>query len=639
MSVLDEGFRGGSGGSRNRPHGNLTFLRVSVFALFGILGVRLFAMQIVDGEDYARRSRENHIFEQNILPTRGLIVDRNGESLVQNVGVYKATLVPELLPEKPEDRRAIYQKLEEILKVPAAEIQAQVKDNEDKGQAYLEMTVKDRLTNEEALMLDEATTDMPGVKLNVTPGRQYVDDDALAHVLGYIGPQFKENRDVYRAQGYAVNEPVGVAGLEKQYEKDLRGTAGYSASEQDAQGHLISALQTKDPVPGNTLQLSIDKGLQDYVYDLLTSSMDDGTWHARTAAAVVMNPKTGQVYSIVSVPGFNPNLFTDPSLKSTYDQLNNDDVHTPMLNHALSPAAPGSTFKLVTATAALSEGNIVPSTGWNVTSTVLEIKGENGQIYPLYDWRAHGYVNLYSAIAWSSNIYFYMASCGLYGYGPKGLGNGDSALGAVILGQYARRLGFGGPSGIDLDGEFDGVIPDPAWKAKVHSGPGFNPEDREWYYSDTCFMGIGQGDVLATPIQVARMTAAVANGGKLVTPHVVSSVLSPDGKTVRTIQPEIKDTGLNPSYLADIREGMHESVTQGAGARAFQPGIDIAGKTGTAEFKEKGVTLQHAWFTGFAPFDDPEVVVTVYFDLGVGGDKAAPAAGKILDYFMKNVKQ
>lgn len=171
MSVLDDGFRGGSGGSRNRPHGNLTFLRVSVLVLFGILGARLFTMQIVDGEDYARRSRENHIFEQNILPTRGLIVDRNGESLVQNVGVYKATLIPELLPDSSADRRAIYQKLEEILKVPAVEIQARVKDEEDKGQAYLEMTIKDRLTNEEALMLDEATTDMPGVKLNVTPGQ------------------------------------------------------------------------------------------------------------------------------------------------------------------------------------------------------------------------------------------------------------------------------------------------------------------------------------------------------------------------------------------------------------------------------------------------------------------------------------
>jgi penicillin-binding protein 2 len=249
-------------------------------------------------------------------------------------------------------------------------------------------------------------------------------------------------------------------------------------------------------------------------------------------------------------------------------------------------------------------------------------------------------VNLYSAISWSSNIYFYQASCGILGEN-KGLGK-DAESSAVILGYYARALGFGSPTGIDIGGEADGgIVPDPAWKARVHASD--NPEDRDWYYADTCFMGIGQGDVLATPLQVARMTAAVANGGRLLTPHVAKAIVSPDGKVIRTITPVSKQVPVSAAHFAAIREGMHQSVGYGspggAGARAQVPGLDIAGKTGTAEFfKADGSKAQHAWFTGFMPFNDPEVVVTVYFDLGVGGDKAAPIAGRILEYFSENVK-
>ncbi|MEP7214692.1 MAG: penicillin-binding transpeptidase domain-containing protein, partial [Anaerolineaceae bacterium] len=234
------------------------------------------------------------------------------------------------------------------------------------------------------------------------------------------------------------------------------------------------------------------------------------------------------------------------------------------------------------------------------------------------------------AIQWSSNIYMEMASCGILGK-VNGLGK-DIETSAVILGNYARAFGLGLPTGIDLYGESDGRIPDPAWKKRVTKDP------TNWYYADTCFMGIGQGDVTSTPLQIARMTAAVANGGLLVTPHLVNEVVDPSGKTVRTTKTETKSIGINPSYLEVVRDGMHLSVQSGAGLRASQPGVDIAGKTGTAEFVENGVKKQHAWFTGFAPFNDPDVVVTVYFDLGVGGDKAAPVAGKIIKYFEENVK-
>lgn len=644
MSLFEEGYRSPAAGpSRNRPHGNLMFLRVGVVVLFGILGARLAYMQIVHGAEYARRSRENHIVEQNILPPRGLISDRNGDPLVTNKPLYSVSIVPELLPEKEADRFVIYQRLEDMLGVPAVEIQARVKDAEKTGRSGSEVKVKDPLSQQQALILDEAAVDMPGVRLNVTPGRGYLVGDAFAHILGYVGPQRAETRAKYAKLGYDLNEPIGIAGLEQMYEADLRGTPGFTASEQDAEGHLISSLKATDPVPGNNLRLAIDTGLQEFIYDVLSNSLEDSQWKAKTAAAVVMSPKTGEVYSVVTVPGYSPEIMADPlNHEAEINSLINDRERDPMLNHALSPAAPGSTFKLVTATAALETGNITPSTSVDVPNQKLEIKGVNGKVYFLSDWRAQGPgINVYKGIAYSSNVFFYMASCGLYGYGRPGLGPDDQTS-AVILGNWARKFGFANATGIDLDGEFDGVIPDPAWKKRTHVGPGFNPEDANWVYADTCFMGIGQGDVTATPIQVARMTAAVANGGKLLTPHVANAIIAPDGHVVRTIPVESKDVGASAEHLAEVREGMHQSVglENGAGHKAWRANVDIAGKTGTAEFVDPktGNFLQHAWFTGFAPFDDPQVVVTVYFDLGVGGDKAAPIASAIFDYFMKNVK-
>ena len=636
MGMLDEGFSGRpqQGSSRNRPHGNLNILRVSIVVLFGILTVRLVHMQLINGADYARRSTENHIVTANVLPTRGLITDRNGEPLVQNVAEYTATLTPEFLPDDKDARYKIFLRLAGLTGAQVLDIQTRVSSAEDDGLAFIAIPIKKHLTRDQAIMIEQASVDLPGVKLSISPGRLYPAGNAFAHILGHIGAQDATENAALRKLGYANDEPVGKDGLEDRYESDLRGQIGYSRVEQDAQGRLLKSLKTDDAVPGNSLKLAIDAGLQKYVADLLEDSMNDtsGQWgDARVAAAVVMSPKTGEVYALVSLPTYDNNIFAQSDKRAAeYEALALDNVRTPFLNHALSAAAPGSTFKLVTSAAALQNGNINAHTPWDVSSTRLEIKGENGVIYDLIDWRAHGLIDLYGAIQWSSNIYMEMASCGILGK-VNGLGK-DIETSAVILGNYARAFGLGLPTGIDLYGESAGRIPDPAWKKRVTKDPG------NWYYADTCFMGIGQGDVTSTPLQIARMTAAVANGGMLVTPRLVNAVVDPNGKTVRTIKPETKSVGINPSYLQVVRDGMHLSAQSGAGLLASQPGLDIAGKTGTAEFVENGQKKQHAWFTGFAPFNDPDVVVTVYFDLGVGGDKAAPVAGKIIKYFEENVK-
>lgn len=634
MSNWRRPFGGPMTPARNRPRGNLAWLRIAVIALFAILAAQLFRMQIVDGAEYARRARENHITQQTTLAARGPILDRNGEPLVENVPVFFATIVPDLLPTDRETRRAIYLEIERITRTPALEIQQRVDTAEAAGQGHIEIAVSRYLTREQALKLSEIAPSLRGVDLDVRPGRFYPAGEEFSHILGYIGEQTAEEYAVLSERGYALDEPVGKAGIEYWYESDLRGERGITQAEQDALGNLLRALDSRPPKPGHGVQLAIDAELQRYIYELLQTNLRGDARHpdATTAAAIVMDVQTGKVASIVTYPSYDNNLFSEVDKRAQEYQALLDDPRKPLLNQALTPSAPGSTFKLVTAAAALQNGTLTPDVSRTINEPFIEVVGENGQVYPFYDWTTHGNINLYGAIARSSNIYFYMASCGI----PKerrGLGPDDETSG-VILGYYARQFGFGSITGIDIGGEAPGIVPSPEWKRRVHAND--NPEDREWYYADTCFMGIGQGDVLATPLQVARMTAAVANGGRLLTPQVAQRIVDADGNTVREIAPQWTTVDVDPKWLAVIREGMRQSVDSGAGALAHRPGIEIAGKTGTAEFYDRdGELREHAWFTGFAPFNQPRYVVTVYFDYGVGGDKAAPVAGQIFEYMLQ----
>lgn len=629
MSFLGDELRPSPSPARNRPHGNLNVLRIAVVALFAILALQLINMQLVKGNEFARRSELNHITRKDILPTRGLIYDRNGNALVENVGVYSAVITPLFLPEKQEDRYQVYLQVEKMLGVQALEIDGLVKQSEKDGTDYIGIPVARYLTREQALMVEEASVNLPGLSLVIKPGRDYLGGESFSHILGFIGDQDAETRPKYAAEGYALNEPVGRNGIELTYESELRGQKGYTAAEQDSQGRLIEALATKEAVPGNGLKLALDQGLQDYITDYLMSTLEEST----QAAAVVMSPKTGEIYALVSVPTYDNNLYNQPDKNAAaIEALNNNTATTPLTNKALESQAPGSTFKLITAAAALQEGHITQYTPFNVPSTLLELKDENGEAFYLVDWNAHGYLTgVRDALAVSSNHYFEMASCGILGQTP-GLGK-DVDESAVILGYYARAFGLGKLTGVDVTGEYAGRIPSPQWMEDHYQG------ERDWYYSDTCFMGIGQGDVLASPLQIATMTAAVANGGKVLVPHVLKEVLSPDGSVVRTTETKYTDVPVSAENLQVVREGMRQCVTaaNGACAHVAAGAPDSAGKTGTAEFFKDGIKLQHAWYTGFAPYDDPDVVVTVYYETGWGGTKAAPAAGAFLKYFRENV--
>lgn len=621
--------------SRNRPHGNVGVLRIAVVILFLVLGARLVQMQLVDGAEYAERSELNRIIVESVSPTRGLIFDRNGQPLVQNSGSFTALITPGFLPEEPGSRYRLYLYLEDLLGIPALQIEEAVTAAEERGQRDLPLPIARALDRETALMLEQVAADLPGVTLSVEPRRVYPGGPEFSHILGYVGPQSPDEWRVLQEDGYAYNEVVGKVGVEARYESALRGNPGTSITEVDAQGELITTIERTDPEGGRGILLSIDSDLQRYVYELLTNTMGEAT----TAAAVVMSPVTGEIYAIVSVPTYDNNIFSLPDPGEEYQALL-DDPRIPLLHQALSPIAPGSTFKIITAAAALQEGNLTRYTRRDVDSSVLEFIGEDGQPYYFYDWRVHGDIDLVEAISWSSNIYFYMASCGIPQEGIAGLGS-NTEQSAIVLGYYARSFGLGQVTGLDIAStESPGVIPSPEWKRRVRSGPLFNPEDRDWYLADTCFMGIGQGDVTATPLQIAVATAAIANGGYLLEPYVTRQILGPDGTLLSTTEPSRERVPVDEEYLAVIRQGMRQSVIDGAARLAALPDTLVAGKTGTAEFidPEDGETKDRAWFTGFAPYNNPQVVVTVFYDLGVGGTKAAPTAADIMGYFLENVE-
>ena len=456
--------------SRNRPHGNVGVLRIAVVVLFLVLGVRLAQMQLVDGAEYAERSELNRIIVDSVRPTRGLIFDRKGRPLVENSGAFTALITPSFLPDDSADRYRLYLYLEDLLAVPALQIEEAVTAAEERGQRDLPLAIARALDRDVALMLEQVAADLPGVTLSVEPRRLYPGGPEFSHILGYVGQQSPEEWRVLQDDGYAFNEVVGKVGVEARYESVLRGVPGRATTEVDALGDLVSTIESTDPEGGQGLVLSIDSDLQRYVYELLSNTMGEAT----TAAAVVMSPVTGEVYAIVSVPTYDNNIFSLPDPGDAY-QLLLDDPRIPLLHQALSPVAPGSTFKIITAAAAQQEGNITRYTRRNIDSRVLEFIGEDGQTYYFYDWRVHGELDLIGAIAWSSNIYFYMASCGIPQEGIAGLG-ANTEQSAIVLGYYARSFGFGQVTGLDIAStESPASSPAPSGNAASAAVPSSTP--------------------------------------------------------------------------------------------------------------------------------------------------------------------
>jgi penicillin-binding protein 2 len=603
-------------------HNKLFYLRLLILALFAVLTLQLVRMQIFQTEAYSQRAENNRLRILPVVPSRGLIYDRFGTPLVENVPTFSAAVVPADLPRAQQDQ--VLSELEPLLQVPTADMAKDIEAHRKSNDPFTPLVLKHDLSEETAFTLREMQSRLPGVEVLAEPVRRYPMGALMAHILGYVGPIDQSEYPALQSKGYQLNDQVGKSGVETTYESVLRGTVGKKQVEIDASGREIQTLSETPARPGYSLTLTIDLDLQKKITDILQQAMTaDGS---RNAAAVVLDVHTGEVLAMVSLPSYDDNLFSG-NLTNEQLQALLDDPGRPLLNHAISEMyPPGSIFKQVTGVAALQEGVATPSTTITSHGYITVPNQYDPSIrYVFRDWSALGTLDFYGGVAMSSDVYFYYLSGG-YSENGKEIFHG---LGVENLARYARLFGLGSATGIDLPGESPGLVPDPAWKEQTLHEP--------WVTGDTYNMGIGQGYVAVTPLQMALVTAAIANGGDVLVPRVVEDVTDAEGNVVVPFQRTVKGhLPVDPSNLSVFREAMRQAVSWGTVKNAAVSGIQVAGKTGTAEFGEPSADNQyetHAWFSGFAPFNDPQVAVVVFLEKGNGAINAAPTAARILDYY------
>jgi penicillin-binding protein 2 len=596
-------------------------LKLLILLLFGVLVVQLARMQIVDHDSYSTRAETNRLRTIPELPVRGLIYDRNGEQLVENLPIFSAAVVPADVPDA--QLLPVVAELSTLTGVAPKEIAEAVADARESDDPYTSVIIKEDLDDATAFRLRERQATLPGVEVLVESVRNYRAGDLASHFLGYVGRIDAEEYQALRGDGYLLNDHLGKTGVEYTYESVLRGTAGYREVEIDASGRETTTTKSVDPRPAGNLVLSLDLDLQRQVTQYLQAAMGDST----SAVAIVMDVSTGELLSMVSLPSYDNNLLTDPVDQAALPRLLNDPAK-PLVNHAIAEVhPPGSTFKQITGTAALQEGvATVDTTITSLGSISVEDEYVPGRYWVMRDWASLGTMNFYRGLAMSSDVYFYYLSGGFYQSGQEVF----HGLGADRLARYARDYGFGSLTGIDLPGEVGGLVPDPEWKEENIG--------EVWTLGDTYNFGIGQGYLTITPLQLVRATAAIANGGDLLEPRVVHEVVDEEGNVLQQLERTVShQLSISNSNLAIMREAMRQAVVYGPARTGASSQVTIAAKTGTAEFgrplADGRYAQSHAWYVGYAPFDNPEIAVVVFLEKGIGATNAGPVAGKIFDYY------
>jgi penicillin-binding protein 2 len=592
-------------------------LRALVILMFGILVVQLINLQIIRGEEFQEQAEINALREVPIPASRGLIYDRNGKLLVENAARFSAAIVPGDIPDQGET--AMFRAVSDTIGVPVLEIDRTVREGATTRGEYSPAVLKRDIDRDTALMLMELAPHYPGLQVLVEPSRSYLTGDLLSHVLGYTGPISAEEHAELESEGYLLQDFLGKAGVEYTYEEQLRGKAGKKLIEVDALGQELSVISERRPIDGSNVVLSIDLDLQQRVVDVLKEFQGNSL----NAAAAVMDVRTGEVLAMASLPSYDNNVFGKAISEAELTALV-DAPGKPLVNHVIAERyPPGSTFKTIVGAGALQEG--VASAGTTITSRgyiTVENEFDPNVVYVYPDWSPLGTLDFYGGIAMSSNVYFYYLSGGKADEGFRGLGEEKVA-------EYARGFGLGAPTGIDLPGESEGLVPDAAWKEETISEP--------WTLGDTYNFGIGQGYVAATPMQMLTAMGAMVNGGQVLTPHVVKEFRDSMGNVQSPIATQTRMTApVEQGYLDILQGGMRQSVTSGVARNAAIPNVAVAGKTGTAEFgsaQYDGKHPTHGWFMGFAPYDDPQIAVVVFVERGSGGNDAAPAAGRIFDFY------
>ena len=588
-----------------------------------VLLSRLAYLQIITGQRNSLLASGNRIRVNPIAAPRGAIYDRNGIVLARNNARFDVVVIPAQLPVKPEQRTASYESVAQLSGKSSEEIKSAV---EAKGLRYsLPIIVAENITRDQALNIEEKHSQLVGYSVDTNPSREYLDNSSLAPFLGYIGrisaEEYQENPT------YRPIDSIGKTGLEKSYEKDLRGTYGKEQTEVDATGLPVRALARVEPVAGNSLVLSIDKGLQDQMQSVLKTTVEGAG--SKAGVAVAVDPRNGQVLGAVNYPSYDGNLFAKGISQDQYNALLNDPSK-PLFNRISSGGYPiGSTIKPFISVAALQEGVV------NATTTVLDKgsisvpnKYNPSIVYTFKSWKPEGLgiVNVLRAITWSSDVFYYTVGGGFEGF--KGLG-------PTKLTDWYKKFGFGKSTDSDIKDEAPGFVPTPDGKKKYSTEP--------WSVGDTYNISIGQGDMRATPLQLAMATSAIANGGTLYKPRFASKVQNDQGELVRNISPEAVITSIASADTIKLvqqgMEGVVESGTACCNLKREVP-VKVAGKTGTAETSSEGFdgknprTKSHAWFNSYAPADNPKIALVVLIEnSGEGSEFAVPASKEILKWY------
>ena len=557
----------------------------TVSALFIMLCAGLFYNQVIRFGYYSRLSKNNSIRIIPIDGPRGNIFDRNGVALVSNRLSFDVAVVYQEL----RDKQKLIRLLSDLLKMSGRDIVRSL----DKARAkpYAPVTILEDIDKDKALMLEEMSFDIDGLTIETHSRRNYLYGNIGSHIFGYLSEINENELDDLKDYGYRMRDLVGRSGLEKQYEAYLRGADGGTQIEVDSRGRQTRTLGVKEPLSGRDLYLTIDVNIQSACDKLLGE---------RKGAICVMNPKTGEILALASHPAFDPNAFVRPKSSAQRVGLLKDRVGRPLSNRAISGLyPPGSVFKIVTASSALETGKINQNTLFICQGSYRLGKAK----FDCWKSEGHGAQNLVEGLMNSCDVFFY---------------NTGRAAGVDAIETYAKLFGLGKPSGVDLPDEVGGVAPGKAWKKKFNHAP--------WYEGDTVNYSIGQGYLLTTPIQIMNMMAVMANDGFLVRPYIVRKI---GAVALQADKP--KKIGLKDSTIKVIREGLYAVVNNenGTGKHAKLDSVVVAGKTGTAE-NPHGRT--HAWFAGFAPFDDPKMCVVVFLEHGgKGGLGPADIARSVFD--------
>lgn len=579
------------------------FFILMVGALF-ILGGRVFYLNVLKGDQYQQAALRNSLRKLIIPAPRGIIYDRFSKPLVYNVPSMDAIVIPADIPEDENRQREMKHMLESTFDVEASILDDLFVKLDRHSTAPL--LLKERVGQEETLLFMSRSHELPGISLYRTTHRNYTDSLIFSHVLGYEGKIKKE--ELVDHPDYLMTDSIGKQGIEKSYESVLRGQHGFQQVEVDALGQIKKELGIVPPVSGNDLILNIDADLQKKTFDSLQALLEKSD--LKRAAAIALDPQTGAVRAIVSLPSFDNNLFADGISSSEYQTLIGDPSQ-PLFNRALAGEyPPGSTIKPVLAAAALAE-KVVDE------HTQIESKGgiSIGKFF-FGDWRVNGFTDIRRAIAVSSDVYFYSIGGG---YG------GIEGLGMDRMKKYENLFGYGEKTGIDMPSEGDGFIPSPEWK-KEKIG-------ERWYIGDDYHASIGQGFVTATPLQIVNTIAAIANGGTLYAPRIASQIRSADGRVTQIPPQVVRKNFIDSDILRIVREGMRETVTEGTAQSLKDSPVAIAGKTGTAQFGVGGKDT-HGWFVSFAPFDKPEIAMVVLVEgQGLEGYNAVPVTKEIYDWY------